>query len=242
MNFESRVYNFRAPTERRITRESSGNAASRAKKRRGSILIFLFRRNIFFIPPFFLSFKYFPGVVYPPLSPRSRRFPAGGKTGGNRFRRVGRSTDESAHLSDSVLHTLFAASGARARVTSVGREEGDINFCRDRRFYAPSLCARHPRFDGCSFVVRSLNAGAGKERSIFNLRLHAKREERKSTNDALCDTHTHTYARSTRLYGDATAAITLGIPLERDGAKKKKVCCCMLLLSDCSTNRKVYAL
>lgn len=37
-------------------------------------------------------------------------------------------------------------------------------------------------------------------------------------------THTHTYARgnSTRLYGDATAAITLGIPLERDGAKKKK--------------------
>lgn len=37
-------------------------------------------------------------------------------------------------------------------------------------------------------------------------------------------THTHTYARgnSTRLYGDATAAITLGIPAERDGAKKKK--------------------
>lgn len=241
MNFESRVYNFRAPTERRITRESSGNAASRAKKRRGSILIFLFRRNIFFIPPFFLSFKYFPGVVYPPLA-AIEKISCGRKNGWKPFRRVGRSTDESAHLSDSVLHTLFAASGARARVTSVGREEGDINFCRDRCFYAPSLCARHPRFDGCSFVVRSLNAGAGKERSIFNLRLHAKREERKSTNDALCDTHTHTYARSTRLYGDATAAITLGIPLERDGAKKKKVCCCMLLLSDCSTNRKVYAL
>lgn len=102
------------------------------------------------------------------------------------------------HAFQTVLHTLFAASGARARVTSVGREEGDINFCRNRRFYA-SLCARHPRFDGCSFVVRSLNAGAGKERSIFNLRLHAKREERKSTNDALCDTHArihvhHVYA------------------------------------------------
>lgn len=179
--------------------------------------------------------------MYPPLA-AIEKISCGRKNGWKPFRRVGRSTDESAHLSDSVLHTLFAASGARARVTSVGREEGDINFFRDRRFYAPSLCARHPRFDGCSFVVRSLNAGAGKERSIFNLRLHAKREERKSTNDALCDTHTHTYARSTRLYGDATAAITLGIPLERDGAKKKKVCCCMLLLSDCSTNRKVYAL
>lgn len=182
---------------------------------------FFFEGISFLFPLFFFLLNTFQELCIL-LSPRSRRFPAGGKTGGNRFRRVGRSTDESAHLSDSVLHTLFAASGARARVTSVGREEGDINFCRDRRFYAPSLCARHPRFDGCSFVVRSLNAGAGKERSIFNLRLHAKREERKSTNDALCDTHTHTYARSTRLYGDATAAITLGIPLERDGAKKKK--------------------
>lgn len=61
-------------------------------------------------------------------------------------------------------------------------------------------------------------------------------------------THTHTRTQEATahvykmLYGDATAAITLGIPLERDGAKKKKVCCCMLLLSDCSTNRKVYAL
>lgn len=167
--------------------------------------------------------------MYPPLSPRSRRFPAGGKTGGNRFRRVGRSTDESAHLSDSVLHTLFAASGARARVTSVGREEGDINFCRDRRFYAPSLCARHPRFDGCSFVVRSLNAGAGKERSIFNLRLHAKREERKSTNDTLCDTHTHVRKKHTSIWwchGRDNAWNSAGT---RRGKKKKKcvvVCCC----------------
>lgn len=41
-------------------------------------------------------------------------------------------------------------------------------------------------------------------------------------------THTHTRTQEATahvykmLYGDATAAITLGIPLERDGAKKKK--------------------
>lgn len=50
-------------------------------------------------------------------------------------------------------------------------------------------------------------------------------------------THTHTRTQEATahvykmLYGDATAAITLGIPAERDGAKKKKkkcvvVCCC----------------
>lgn len=162
--------------------------------------------------------------MYPPLA-AIEKISCGRKNGWKPFRRVGRSTDESAHLSDSVLHTLFAASGARARVTSVGREEGDINFCRDRRFYAPSLCARHPRFDGCSFVVRSLNAGAGKERSIFNLRLHAKREERKSTNDALCDTHTHVRKRQQHTsirwcHGRDNAWNSAGT---RRGKKKKSV-------------------
>lgn len=76
-----------------------------------------------------------------------------------------------------ALHTLFVGSGARACVTSVGGEEGDINFCRNSAFA--------PRFNGCSFVVRSLNAG-GRARA-FLIYVCALREEGKSTNDALCD-------------------------------------------------------
>lgn len=131
-----------------------------------------------------------------------------------------------------AVHTLFAASGARARVTSGGgREEGDINFCRNRRLYASLL--RHPRFDGCSFVVRSLNAGAGKERSIFNLRLHAKREKRGNRQTMRFVTvraRTHTTANNNRrgtslsLSLSLAAAITLEIPPERDEQKSVVVC------------------
>lgn len=144
-----------------------------------------------------------------------------------------------------AVHTLFAASGARARVTSGGgREEGDINFCRNRRLYASLL--RHPRFDGCSFVVRSLNAGAGKERSIFNLRLHAKREKRGNRQTMRFVTvraRTHTTANNNR----RGTSLSLSLSCGRDnawnsaGTRRAKKCCCMSL-SDCSTNRKVYAL
>lgn len=58
LNFGSRVYNFRAPTERRITRESSGNAACQKTTRLDSHLSF--SKEYLFYSPFFLSFKYFP--------------------------------------------------------------------------------------------------------------------------------------------------------------------------------------
>lgn len=201
--------------------------ASQKKTTIGFIIFFVSSKGIYFLSlPFFKYFRHHSSRLCPLVA----------------IEKIGRKTVETvlasgvrptpheptnSHTFQSVLHTLFAASGARARVTSVGREEGDINFCRKPAFLRVSLRAPPTGFDGCSFVVRSLNAGAGKERSIFNLRLHAKREERKSTNDALCDARarapTRTQTSPPRLYlvySDATAAITLGIPLERDGAKK----------------------
>lgn len=212
-----RVYNFRgrASTERRIIRESSGNAlesyAESIAEENDDWLHHFFRffeRNIFFSLPFFKYFRHHSSRLCPLVA----------------IEKIGRKTVETvlasgvrptpheptnSHTFQSVLHTLFAASGARARVTSVGREEGDINFCRKPAFLRVPLRAPPTGFDGCSFVVRSLNAGAGKERSIFNLRLHAKREERKSTNDALCDTRAsarlHVHRRHHHVYTLYTA-------------------------------------